>query len=315
MKTAIGIDVGGTNVRCGLVDERGAVLARRSAPVGDDRTHRAVIDLTAQLVAQLVAEAKEQPTALGCGVPGIVDSDRGVVIRSPNFPDWEEVAIGAELTRVTGLAAVVDNDANQYALGEQRCGAGRGRSNLILLTLGTGIGGGIVLDGKILHGDCGFAGEVGHMVVEADGVDPGIGWPGDWEHYAASRGFATLAARLPEGPREAFVKRAGCAIDALTPERVAQLADAGNAQAVALWQEFGRYLGVGMASLINIFGVTTFVLGGGIARSWDRFVPAAREAIARHTYQQNVDRLVIEPAALGDDAGIIGSALEALDGS
>ena len=309
---AIGVDLGGTNVRIGLVDRLGTILFRKWETVVKDKSPSAVLAIMDRMVGEVAAKSPRPPSVVGCGIPGIVDYERGVVYRSPNLPQWRDVPIRDKIAGVVGLPVVVDNDANQHALGEHRLGAGKGHANMVLLTLGTGIGGGLILDGKIFHGDCGFAGEVGHIVVEPDGEPCGCGRKGCWEQYAASRAFTVHAGKLKAKERKELLSAAGVSLDNLTPELMGRLADQDHLIAQELWKTFGCYLGVGISTLINTLGVTTFVIGGGIVKSWDRFIAAAKEEIANHTYEENVVRLNLMPAALGDDAGVIGAALEGL---
>ena len=309
---AVGVDLGGTNLRAGLVDAAGRVLARNAVPSGPGATVESVVAQIASHEKDLEGRAEGDVVAVGCGVPGIVDAAQGVVHRSPNLPEWNEAPVGAALARVLGLPFVLDNDANMHALGEWRFGAGKGRRSMVMLTLGSGIGGGLILNGEVFHGDAGFAGEVGHLVTEPDGPPCGCGGRGCWELFAGSRAFRIAAERLPAGERAALLAAAGVAVGDLTPERMAGLAGAGNATAIALWEGYGRALGVGIASLLNILGVETFVIGGGIARSFDLFAAAARREALAHTYAWHADRLLIANAILGDDAGIVGAASQAL---
>lgn len=309
---AIGIDLGATNLRGGIVDRAGRVVARDAMPLGGDKSPAAVIARISGLVQSLRRQTSGVVRAVGCGVPGIVGDQDGVVFSSPNLPEWKDVPVRDLLAKTIGLPVVVDNDANFAALGEARFGAGRGHHNMVLLTLGSGIGGGIILDGKIFHGDEGFAGEVGHIVVEPDGVLCGCGNRGCWERYAASQAFRVFAERLPAEERRALHAASGTTLEGLTPELMARLADAGNACAVELWRQFGTHLGIGIATILNVLGVTTFIIGGGIARSFDRFIGAARESVLAHTYAHHEKKLVLIQAALGDDAGIIGAAVAAL---
>lgn len=309
----IGVDLGGTNLRAGLVGPGGGIRVRDAMSLGEDKSSSAIIASIARLVENLRRQAKDPVVAVGCGVPGIVDACHGIVSRSPNLPAWNEVPVREALMGAIGLPLVVDNDANMHALGEACCGSGVGHTNVVMLTLGSGIGGGIVLEGKVFHGDQGYAGEVGHLVVEPDGEPCGCGGRGCWERYAASRAFALFANRLPPRERSDLLAAAGTTIERLTPEVVADLADRKNEVAIGLWREFGRYLGIGIATLLNVLGVTTFIIGGGISRSFDRFAGAARESALSHTYACHVSRLLLLRAALGDDAGIIGAANAAAD--
>ncbi|MFH0800698.1 MAG: ROK family protein [Pseudomonadota bacterium] len=309
---AIGIDLGGTNLKVGVVDSSGRVAVSRSVPVGQDRSARGIVAQIIEEAARLRREAPGPVIALGCGVPGIVDFEKGIVYSSPNLPEWGDVPVRELLLKGTGLPVALDNDANMYALGECRFGAGRGHRNMVLLTLGTGIGGGIVLNGEVFHGDDGFAGEVGHLVVEPEGISCGCGGRGCWERYAASRGFQVHAERLEKKEREALLAAAGTDLAGLTPELMAKLAGSGNKIAIELWGTLGRYLGIGIATLLNILGVYTFVVGGGIARSMDLFAGSAKREALAHTYPRHEASLSIIRAALGDNAGIVGAATEAL---
>jgi glucokinase len=306
---AIGVDLGGTNLRAGAVDASGAVLCRRSVPVGADKSAASVVRLVAAEVRAIADELAGTPAAIGCGIPGIVDAAGGIVQASPHFPLWNEEPMRERISAALSLPVTIDNDANCHALGEARCGAGRWHRNVICLTLGTGIGGGLILDGELFRGDRGYAGEVGHIVVEPEGEPCGCGGRGCLEQYAASHGFSVFARRLPEAQRTALVAAAGAPEGELTPEIMARLADEGNAVAQELWEEWGRYLGVGIATLVNTLGVMTFVIGGGIVRSWDKFIGAARASALSHTYPRHASELVFLKAELGDDAGIVGAAL------
>ncbi|MFA4874455.1 MAG: ROK family protein [bacterium] len=305
---AVGVDLGGTNLRAAAVDDAGSILVSRSVPVGD-RSAKAVIAEIADMVRAIENELGMRPAVVGCGVPGIVDSERGVVYASPHFPQWRDEALRDSLADEVKLPVAMDNDANCHALAEAMLGAGKGSRNVIMLTLGTGIGGGLVLDGKIFRGDCGFAGEVGHIVVEPEGEPCGCGGRGCLERYAASHAFPLHASRLPDPARDALAAQAGVPISKLTPEIVARLADDGNLNAIALWEDFGRYLGVGIATLINVLGIMTFVVGGGIVRSWEHFIEETKKSALSHTYARHAQYLQIKRAALGHDAGVIGAAL------
>lgn len=312
MDFAIGIDIGGTNLKVGIVDCQGNVVARLSQPVGGDKSSEGVVGQIAALVEGLRQKSPGPVLAIGCGVPGIVNFERGIVYNSPNFPLWREEPIVEMIRQRIALPLTLDNDANMHAIGEACFGAGKDHCNMVLLTLGSGIGGGLILDGKVFHGDRGFAGEVGHIVVEPGGVPCGCGGRGCLEQYAASHGFGTFLGRMSDNERKAFLKDARVPLDGITPEVVARLADGGNKVAIRLWEEFGGYLGIGIATLINVLGVETFVIGGGITKSWNRFIDAARRTALSHTYSYHADHLIIERGMLGNDAGIVGAGTHAL---
>lgn len=309
---AIGIDLGGTNLKGGVVGADGRLHAKRAVALGDDKTPAAVCAQIAALVRELASLTPTPINAVGCGVPGIVDAAAGMVYRSPNLPAWNDVPVRALLAQETGLPILIDNDANMHALGEARCGAGRDLQHMVFLTLGSGIGGGLLLDGVIYRGERGFAGEVGHLVVEPNGAPCGCGGRGCWELYAASRAFATFLPLLSAQERGGLLAATGGNAADLTPALMARLADEGNSVAHEMWARYGRYLGIGIATLLNTLGVMTFVIGGGIARSFDRFAAAARTAALEHTYPFHAPHLSIRRATLGEEAGMVGAALEAL---
>ncbi len=299
-KFAIGVDLGATNLRVGLVREDGRVEIRRSVPVGKDKSAKKIASLIGENVVSMIKDAPVKPVGCGCGIPGIVNPEKGIVYRSPNYPSWRDVNIAKLLKSKIPIPVIIDNDANMYALAELLHGAAKGRKNLIVLTLGSGIGGGIVIDGKVFHGDRGFAGEVGHIVVEPDGVSCMCGGRGCFEEYAASRAFVNIVKSMRKRP----------ALDPkyLTPEFMAKLAREKNRMAINLWKVFGSYLGIGIANLINTLGITAIVIGGGIAESWDLFIAATRAEIKRRTYKKNVEHLKLLKASLGGSTGIVGAA-------
>lgn len=309
---AIGVDLGGTNLRVGVVRSDGKVEAQAEIPIGQDKSPKRIVNLIGEHVSVMQKKASFPIVGCGCGIPGIVNSGDGVVYSSPNFPEWKNVEILKLLKKEIGSPVIIDNDANMFALAELLYGAGKGHKNLIMLTLGSGIGGGIVIDGKIFHGDMGFAGEVGHIVVEPDGVPCGCGSIGCWEQYAASKAFIHIIRRLPKKEEDGLLAIVDGDLERLTPEFVADLAQSGNQSARELWKIFGRYVGIGIASIINTLGITTIVMGGGIARSWDLFIDSTRAEIVSRTYKKNTEHLKLLKTSLGEFTGIVGAASAAL---
>ena len=309
---AIGVDLGATNLRVGVVGSDGKIEAQAAVPIGSDKSAGRIAALIGEHVWVMQEQVSLPVAGCGCGIPGIVDQERGIVYSSPNFPQWKDVEILKLLKKDIQIPVIIDNDANMFALAELLYGAGKGRKNLILLTLGSGIGGGIVIDGKIFHGDRGFAGEVGHIVVEPDGVPCGCGSMGCLEQYAASRAFVHLVKRLPKKEKDSIQGRVGQDPERLTALFVADIANEGDPAAKELWRFFGRYLGIGIASLINTLGITTIIIGGGIARSWDLFIDATRAEIVSRTYKKNAENLKLLKTSLGEFTGIVGAASAAL---
>lgn len=259
----IGIDLGGTNLRVGVVNAQGKVIHERLVRVGGKRSQRDIVSLIAENVSMFQCS---NVSGIGIGAPGIVDFKRGIVISSPHYPDWHNFKLRDELSKKCGLPVALDNDANMVALGEAFHGAGLGFKNFIMVTLGTGIGGGIIINGEIFHGDTGFAGEIGHLVLEFNGRKCDCGGKGCFETI---------------------------------------MDDASKN-----WKNFGRRLGAFLASLANVTGIFSFVIGGGVSNAWGNFIHFAKKEIAGRTYKETAKRIKIKRALLGDNAGVIGSAME-----
>ncbi len=308
-RTVIGVDLGGTNLRTSLLNSQGEVLDRHKEPTRASEGW-------AKVVARLIEEIKNRRekavrkgfavAAVGVGAPGVILVDKGIVVKSPNFPDWNNLPLKQLLEEALDIPVFIENDANAAALGEQWRGAGRDIRSMILLTLGTGVGGGIILDNKIWHGADGMAGEIGHMTLFPDGRACSCGNKGCLEMYASARGIVL-------GYQEAF-KAAGSQPPAkpVTSEEIYEAARKGNATAVRVMKDMGRMLGIGLASLINIFNPERIVIGGGVKDGWPLFIDAAREEIMQRAFEVPAKRTQIVPSLLGDDAGMIGAAAVAL---
>ena len=300
----IGVDLGGTNMRSALVGRTGEVLAKQKEETRAAEGHAQVVAKLTRGIVRLVENARQQGqevAAVGVGAPGVIHGTTGVVVTSPNFPDWNNLPLKELLEAELKLPVVVENDANAAALGEQWRGAAKGIGSMILLTLGTGVGGGIVLDGKIWHGADGMAGELGHMTIVPDGRACGCGNTGCLEMYASSRGI--LMAYQAE--------RGGLARQEVTSEQVYLAARQGDGAAGRAMQAMGRSLGIGIASLINIFNPEMVVIGGGVRDAWELFIDATREEVRKRAFAYPAERTRIVPSALGDDAGMVGAAAAA----
>jgi len=295
----IGVDLGGTNLRTALVDKNGDVFDKVKAPTRAADGH-------AKVVQKLIENIKAQQdralrngkkiAGVGVGAPGVIRADTGVVVTSPNFPDWNNLPLKKELEAALGLPVTIENDANAAALGEQWRGAGRGITSMILLTLGTGVGGGIVLDGRIWPGADGMAGEIGHMTIIPDGRRCGCGNTGCLEMYASSRGIV-----MTYQERSSRSK-------VVTSEEIYQAARDGDVLAGDVMKGMGRLLGIGIANLINIFNPEMIVIGGGVKDAWPFFIEATRAEIKKRAFEYPAARTQIVTSVLGDDAGMIGAA-------
>lgn len=310
MSLAIGVDIGGTKVAAGLVDEAGRIVAsqRRSTP-GHDVV--AVEDTIVEVVQSLAAAATEPVAGVGIGAAGFVSADGATVLFSPHLA-WRNEPLRDAIQGRLGLPVLLDNDANGAAWAEYRFGAGRGETRLVCITLGTGIGGGIVMDGRLERGRYGLAGEFGHMVLVPGGHRCECGNRGCWEQYASGRALGREARELAESgsPRARdLLARVDGDIAALHGPVVTEAAAEGDEVAVEIVEEVGRWLGIGLANLAAALDPGTFVIGGGVSAVGEMLLVPARAALARtltgRGYRQTA---VVVQAQQGPLAGLLGVA-------
>lgn len=304
----IGLDVGGTKIAGAVVDPEGAILAKRQVPTESQEPNSIVAAIVK--VARELKAAAPAAVAIGVGAAGLVDVDRGVILGAPNLA-YRNVPVRDTLSERLGLPAIVDNDANVAALAEAVYGAGRDAGDQIMVTVGTGIGGGIIIGGKIYRGHYGVGAELGHIVVDPDGPVCGCGNRGCWEAVASGTAIGRLARQRVEGGAGADLLAAvGGDLDAITGELVGESAIAGSAFARDVLAEIGRYLGIGLASIVNIFDPEVIVIGGGAAAgTGELLLDPARASMQAHilgTSWRTPVRIV--PAVLGNDAGVVGAA-------
>ncbi len=308
MTLAVGVDIGGTKVAAGVVDEGGAVLARarRVTPSKDAAAVEATI---ADVVREL--RAAHDVVAVGIGAAGFVDDARARVRFAPHLA-WRDEPLRDALTGVLGLPVVVENDANAAAWAEWRFGAGRGESHLVCVTLGTGIGGGMVIEGVPQRGRYGMAGEFGHMVVVPDGRRCECGNRGCLEQYASGNVLGREArelARAGSPVTVSLLERVAGDVEALVGPVVTEAAREGDPCAVELFDDVGRWLGVGLANLAAALDPGTFVIGGGVSEAGELLLGPARESFRRTLTGRGyrpVARIV--SAAYGPEAGLVGAA-------
>ncbi|MBQ3496905.1 MAG: ROK family glucokinase [Oscillospiraceae bacterium] len=316
MSTYIGIDVGGTNLKAGLVSEDGALLATKKVPLGAWESAEAFARTLVCLARELLAERGTRESdikAIGIGIPGLVDSARGIISYTPNIP-MREVPIAALMQREWDIPIYLGNDANCAALGEYHAGAGRGARSLVVVTLGTGIGSGIVIDGAIYEGFNGAGGEAGHMAIVMDGELCNCGRRGCWERYASATALVRLTKRvMDENPESIMWKLCGEGekfhVSGKTAFAAARM---GDAAAQAACGEYLDYLAAGVANLVNILQPEMVAIGGGVSNEEDgSLLLPLRERVARFDMARNgaKQRTSIVKAQLGNDAGIIGAAL------
>ena len=294
---SIGVDLGGTNLRAAAIDENGHILHRRSAAANFQPGPESVVNDIVEVIADFSERiGTDHFQGVGIGVPGFIDMDSGVVVGSANLPGFQGFPVRDEIQKRLHKPIILENDANAAALGEMWIGAGTGVKDLVLLTLGTGIGGGIIVGGKVLHGFRGMAGELGHMTVYPDGNPCGCGNCGCLEKHASATAITAMGRMMHLGTHE------------LTAAEVHEFAMAGNDRARHIFESVGRALGIALANLMNVFNFPLYLLSGGPLPAWDMFAPSMFSEINRRAFTFARTGARVEKAALGADAGLIGAA-------
>jgi glucokinase len=310
--TVLAIDIGGTKLAAGIVDGSGSILARGEVPTLAAEGPERVLDRIVRLANDVLGAPGGSADAIqriGIGCAGPVDRQAGLILNPPNLPGWVRVPLVERIEKALGRPAVLENDANAAALGEFRYGAGKGASSLVYLTVSTGIGGGIILDGKIWHGVKDGAGEVGHMTLLPDGPLCGCGNRGCLEALASGPAIARRAREALATERPTRLREAGD----FTAADVVRLAQEGDALAAQVWDETVRYLGLGVAAIVTILAPGRVVIGGGVAKAGDFLFAPLRREVRRRVRLVAVESVPILPAALGPDVGILGAAAVALE--
>ena len=293
---SIGVDLGGTNLRAAAIDAQGKMLDKIAGSTDLAAGRDAVIDDMVNSIETLRARLGEHNLrGVGIGIPGFILMDKGLIVGSNNMPEFENYPVRDEIEKRLGAKVILENDANAAALGEKWMGAGRDVDDLVLLTLGTGIGGGIIVNGRVLHGQLGMAAELGHLTVVTNGNPCGCGNRGCVEKHASATAIASMARLIGLGHD-------------LSSEDVFHLAVDGNERAIAIFRSMGEALGVALANLINIFNFPLYLLSGGPLPAWDFFAPAMIEEVTRRSFTYRHAPTRIEKATLGNEAGLYGAA-------
>lgn len=307
-KAFIGVDLGGTNLRLALVGRAGHILRRLRYPTRIEEGWPQLRDRLVSAIAALVREGRSSGlavTAVGVGVPGLIAAS-GVVHSSVNLPPLVGVNVREELASAVGIPVVAANDANAIAWGELNFGAAQPYATFLMLTLGTGVGSGLVLDRRLWSGRDGYAAEYGHVTVEPDGFPCSCGNHGCLEQYASATAILKYTRAALEGGRKSSLSRLPAA--ELTPETVAAAARSRDELAVEVFGRVGRYLGIAAATAVNMLNLEAIVLGGGVAASFSLLEAPLRREIDARAFRLMGEGVQIVAGALGDDAGLLGSA-------
>jgi glucokinase len=322
---AIGVDLGGTNLRIAAVDNAGKMLEKITTSTEVARGRDVVIDDMCAAIQQVVARRRGsgELAGIGIGVPGIIEMQTGMLRESPNLPGWHNYPVRDEIERRLQTTVVLENDANAAALGEKWTGAAASVDDMCMFTLGTGVGGGVVMQGRIWHGMTGMAGELGHINVEPEGHPCGCGSRGCLEQYASAtavKRMANEAIAAGTAPQLALAVKAD---PEFTAKVIYELAMQGDAPAREIFRRVGNALGIVIADMVNIFNFPMYVIGGGVASAWDAFAPAMMETVRRNSFVYRATNPAATPATapaepsrttvvthalLGSDAGLIGAS-------
>jgi glucokinase len=306
---AIGIDVGGTFIKVGVVDAGGTIIRQHQVETAAERGPDAILERIAEQANILLAE-RDDIVALGLGVPGVIN-DRGEIAYPPNLPGWEIVPVANRLRPLLQrkLAIAVENDANVAGFAESRVGSARSDPSFLFITLGTGIGGCIIVDRAIWRGGGGGAGEVGHITIDSNGPLCACGARGCIEAYLGQRYMTALARerieRAPDSSLHALVARG----EDPTPRHLAEAADAGDTMAIDLFAELGTLLGAALASVLNLCDLSLVIVGGGVSRAGRHILEPTSRALQARALKSIASRIEVRQAVLGNDAGIVGAAL------
>jgi len=311
-KYVIGVDVGGTNVKVAVVGLQGKIYTKK---VFSTRKHPHANELISILIDYIRAVicdykiSKKNILGIGIGTPGLVDSERGIIHYLVNIKGFKEVPLKRIIERKLGIPTFLDNDVNVMALGELYYGSGRGVENMICLTLGTGVGGGIIINGKLYRGSSLAAGEVGHITINEDGPRCNCGNNGCMETYVGNSYLVKNAVkRIKKNKKTLIYKLVDGNLAKITPKIISSAADKGDRLAKELLKEAGRHLGVGLANIINILNPGKIIIGGGIAEAGKILFDAIRDSVNERAMKVSRDAARIVKARLGKDAGLIGAA-------
>ena len=311
-KNRIGIDVGGTNVKIALVDDSGKIIYSNSVPTRAEMGYEYTVNNIKQAIYDLLKETKleaKEIEGIGFGFPGQVDYKSGVVRLAPNIPGWVDVPIAKMIEDEFHIPTRVDNDVRCAALGELKYGAGKGCENLICITVGTGIGSGLIVNGKLVRGASNAAGEIGHIKLQIhDGPICGCGDTGCMEAFASGPAIVAMAEEYILGGKSTKYREMANGGD-ITPFIVAEAAKAGDPVARRIFSRIGENIGIGMASVVNLLNPEKIIIGGGVADAGDILLDPLKDTLKKRAMKIAGETVEVVPAQLGNTAGVIGASL------
>ena len=313
MGKRIGIDVGGTNVKIALVDEKGKIIYSNSVPTYAKMGYEYTVNNIKQAIKDLMKETNTDSKSIegiGFDFPGQVDYKTGVVKLAPNIPGWVNVPIAQMIEDEFHIPTRIDNDVRCAALGEMKFGAGQGCENFICITVGTGIGSGLVVNGKLVRGASNAAGEIGHIKLQMnDGPICGCGDTGCLEAFASGPSIVAMAQDYIKGGKSTKFRELAGVDNEITPYIVAKAAEEGDPVAKRIFEIVGEYIGIGLTSVINLLNPEKVIIGGGVAEAGDLLLEPIRKTVKERAMVVAGSAVEIVPAQLGNSAGVIGASM------
>lgn len=311
----IGIDLGGTNIKAAIFNNEFMTLTEKSIPTEAAKGPNHVMDRIIETIFEMIQITKlslSDISCMGMGIPGLLDPYEGISIFSPNFPDWENIHVVNKMKAIFNFPTFIDNDVRMNLYGEWRYGSGIGYQNLMLITLGTGLGSGIINEGKVVYGKTSSAGEIGHMNMYREGRPCKCGSSGCLGRYVSAVGMVnTLIERLNEGQTSVIQEWVGQDPSKMTAKMISEAYDLGDQLAIEVMHDTGRLLGFGLSNVINLLNPEMIIVGGGMSAAGDRLLNIVRETTAKHALKLSSQACKIQEARLGGRAGMIGAAIYA----
>ncbi len=310
-KYRVGVDVGGTNVKVALVDKTGSIVYTDTVPTRAEMGYEYTISNIIKAISDVIKEskvAKDSVEGIGFGFPGQIDCDNGIVRLAPNIPGWVDIPIADIVSKEFGVPVKVDNDVRCAALAELNYGAGKGTTNMICITVGTGIGSGLIVNGKLVRGASNAAGELGHIKLQMEGGPLcGCGDQGCLEAFASGPAIVAMAEEYIKGGKS--TKYRELAKNEITPYYVCEAAKQGDVVAKKIFEIIGTYIGTGLASVVNLLNPEKIVIGGGVADAGDFLFNPIKDALKKRTMPIQGAAVQVVHAELGNTAGVIGASL------
>lgn len=308
-KYALGVDIGGTNIKLGIVSEKGEIILSSMVPTNRKGGPEEVISQLKKGIAEIIFENEIKIEGIGIGAAGSVSSQKGTVSNPPNVPGWKVINIVEIIKEEFNIPVFIDNDANAAAIGEMLYGAGKFFNSFALVTLGTGVGGGLILNRRIYQGDTGAAGEIGHISVDHNGRMCNCGSKGCVEAYVGNHYLMDIVKEeLAEHQGSKILDIINKNTDLLTPKIINEAASSGDEYALQIIEKVGFYVGVALSSVGNLLDVDTFIIGGGVSAFGVPLLNSIKRTIEQNVLKALKDRIKVVPAMLKNEAGIIGSS-------